>query len=54
MRVRNLDPLAYRFVINPESIIVLVNKKLVNYVVYFSLEQTNGSGGGVGVSIALS
>ncbi len=45
MHVRNLDPIAYKFVINPESIF-LKSKKLVNYVVYFFLEQTNGSGGG--------
>jgi hypothetical protein len=43
-----LDPAAYKFVINPESI-VLVNKKIVNYVVYFFLEQTNGGSGGRGV-----
>ncbi len=44
----NLDPASYKFVINPESI-VLKSKKLVNYVVYFFLEQTIGGRGGRGV-----
>jgi hypothetical protein len=48
-----LDPVVYRFVINPESIVFVTNN-LVIYVVYFFLAQTNGSGGGGGVSIGNS
>jgi hypothetical protein len=53
MQGSNLDPAAYKCVIIPESI-VLVNKKLVDYVVYFFLEQTIGSGGGGGGLVLLS